>query len=167
MNTDEVPTMTDLRIGKMNPFIVAILGVLLIATTGVGVYLWQQETIDKRDTAITSLQAQLAEAQNEAAKPSTANHYTSTKGVSVVIYAPLKDAQVSNPTGIIGEVPGGWSFEAAFPVELQDSTGAVIAHGSAQVLGDWMSPSGLIPFSVKLIYADAPKGTGTIILRKD
>jgi len=165
MNSDEMPAMTDLRIGKMDSAIIVILGILLVATTGVGVYLWQQKIIDARDASIASLQTNLAKAKNTVPK-SAAPHYTSTHGVSVIVYAPLQGVTVSNPLGVIGEVPGNWSFEAAFPAELQDSNGATVARGTAQVLGNWAS-SQLTPFSVRLVYADAPKGTGTLILHRD
>ncbi len=92
--------------------------------------------------------------------------YTSLKGVKILVFTPAKDAKVSSPLAVVGEVPGNWSFEANFPIRLFDSAGKEIAGGPAHVLGDWMTTN-LVPFSAQLTYSSSPTGTGMLVLYND
>lgn len=152
-----------------------LVGLLLVLAAGAGTYFWQQRTIDKRNATISDLKVQLLKAQTQSQsaatpQPSTtpppATNFTSTKGVQVTVYAPSSGGKVASPVAVIGEVPGNWSFEASFPVDLKDSTGKVIATTNAHVLGNWMTSS-LVPFSASLTYSGSPSGNGTLVLRKD
>jgi hypothetical protein len=149
----------------MNSIILVLMALLLVAVVAVSVYLWQQRGVDMGDTATDTPRTQSTTSQTTQPKPA-ANSYTSTHGVAVIVYAPAKGSTVSNPVGVIGQVPGTWSFEAAFPVELQDAQGNTVARGSAQLLSDWTTTK-LVPFSASLTYTSTPTGAGTLILHKD
>lgn len=93
--------------------------------------------------------------------------YVSRKGVVLRFDRPLDDTLLTNPMTITGEVPGNWSFEASFPVELLDASGAVIARQPATLQGDWMTTS-YVPFTVTLNFTEPEESqAGELILRKD
>src|ERR1051326_7453382 len=53
----------------------------------------------------------------------------------IVVDAPLPNTLISSPTTVTGKASGAWYFEAVFPVELLNSSGAVIAQGQAHAQG--------------------------------
>lgn len=81
--------------------------------------------------------------------------YTSEKGTDIIVTSPLKDASIDGVVTVRGKVPGNWSFEASFPMELRDDNGEVVASGHAQLETDWMTES-LVEFSGKLSYDTRP-----------
>jgi hypothetical protein len=93
--------------------------------------------------------------------------YISPKGVKLVVTTPVKNATVSIPFTVSGQVPGNWSFEASFPIELLDANGNSLTRLPAQLTGDWMTTD-LVPFT--LTFDDAKldyTGAATIVLHKD
>lgn len=158
--------------------LLTVLMVILVAVlAGYGSYAWQQNKVNNLSSQVSDLSSQLKAIKQKQSQPSSAGNndqsastqthiYTSQKGVKVIVYAPVSDAKVASPVAVIGEIPGNWSFEASFPVQLKDHKDSVIAQTPAQVLGDWMT-SDLVPFSVKLTYSSAQSGSGTLILQKD
>lgn len=169
--------MTHYRINESGNAVTPLLGVIvaiaLIALAAYGTYLWQQRTINQQKATITSLNEQLKNPTPGQGMPtttttrqSTNTTYTSSKGTKVTVYAPLTNAKVSSPVAVIGEVPGNWSSEAQFPIELKDSKGNMVAQATAHVLGNWMTSS-LVPFSASLTYTGTPSGSGTLVLHKD
>ncbi len=84
----------------------------------------------------------------------------------ITVDAPLPNATVSSPLTISGKARGSWFFEASAPVELKDSVGNVIGHGTITASGDWQT-SEYVPFSAKMTYTKAATKTGTLILRND
>ena len=92
---------------------------------------------------------------------------TSLKGVELIVTSPGLDQVVSSPLTITGEAPGYWYFEASFPVELLDASGALIAQGVATAQDEWMTEA-MVPFIATLEFALGDYGqTGTLVLRKD
>jgi hypothetical protein len=83
-----------------------------------------------------------------------------------LLFSPPTDATISSPVAVLGKIPGSWSFEAQFPIQLKDGSGKVVAQTTAQVLGDWMTNQ-LVPFSAQLTYQTTPSGNGTLVLQKD
>jgi len=65
--------------------------------------------------------------------------YTSKHGDSVTINAPKAGDRITSPLTVSGVVPGPWSFEANFPVEIVDADHKKVAEGYATVEGDWMT----------------------------
>lgn len=151
----------------MKNVIFTVLIVLLVGVAAFTPYTLQQRKIDKLNKQVSELTT-----KKETAEPPTTQNqqtitpYTSTKGVAIQVYTPASNAKVTSPVAIIGKVPGNWSFEASFPVQLKDSNGNSIATGTAQLLGDWMTDQ-LVPFSVQLTYASTTSGNGTLVLQKD
>lgn len=161
--------------------------VVVAAAAFFAAYAWQHRQVTTLQARVSSLDTQLggantrvadltarlnqacpSQAQPGQSQPSgcAASSYTSDQGVAVVAYSPAKNAKISSPLAVIGEVPGSWSFEAQFPVRLKDSHGSVIAQATGHVLGNWQT-SQLVPFSAQLIFAAAGPGSGTLILEKD
>lgn len=154
------------------------LAIILIIITLVGVSV-AYIVYTQQQAKITDLNNQLSSLQKKANTPCptliqqpnmilTCPDYSfkSSKGINAIIYSPAKNAIVTSPVAIIGEIPGNWSFEAQFPVKLIDSQGNVISKAAANVLGDWQTTNPT-PFSVQLTYPGQPYGVGTIVLQKD
>jgi hypothetical protein len=102
--------------------------------------------------------------QNEPQTPLT--EYTSPKGEVIRMDAPLENQTVTSPLKISGEVRGNWSFEATFPIELQDLQGNIIAEGHATLDGDWMTEN-YVPFNATLTFSKPSASEGVLILQKD
>ncbi len=138
--------------------------VVLLGLIGFGTWYFQQNELDEQSKQIAELNRQVGSSQADEAQQS----YTlmSQKGVTVEVYKPLRGSKVTNPVEVVGKVPGNWSFEADFPVELKDATGKVLVESPAGLLSDWMTEE-LVLFTVNLKYVDAASGEGLLILHKD
>lgn len=155
------------RVGNENNTIKVLLVIVLIALLGVivyGVYTVHEYKVSKLNQQVARLNAELAAAKKQNQQPTTT--YKSKRGVKVEIYSPKSDAKVTSPLIVIGRVPGSWSFEASFPVQLKGSKGNIIKQASAQLFGDWMTDQ-LVSFSAKLEYSSTETGVGTLVLQKD
>lgn len=76
-------------------------------------------------------------------------------------------SQLVSPVTLTGRARGPWYFEASFPVELRDSSNAIIMTAIAQAQSDWMTEN-WVPFTVTLSFPAQPIGsTGTLVLKKD
>jgi hypothetical protein len=85
----------------------------------------------------------------------------------IVVDAPTENATLSSPISVTGKARGYWYFEASFPIELKNQSGAVIAQGVAQAQGDWMTED-FVPFSASVIFPPQLAGSsGTLVLKKD
>jgi hypothetical protein len=84
----------------------------------------------------------------------------------VELTSPLP-SQFVTPITLTGRARGPWYFEASFPVELRDSSNALIVTAIAQAQSDWMTEN-WVPFTVTLSFPAQPIGsTGTLVLKKD
>lgn len=85
----------------------------------------------------------------------------------ITVDSPDPGDRITSPLTITGEARGTWYFEASFPVELRDASGAVIAQHYAEAQGEWMTEN-FVPFRSTLSFPAQPAGSqGTLILRKD
>jgi uncharacterized protein YxeA len=155
----------------MRGFLVFLLVLILIAGAGYGTYTWQHNKVSNLKGEVSYLQSQVNSKNNQPQTQTTtttdSQSYTSKKGVKVKVYYPTNGATVTSPVAVVGEVPGNWSFEASFPIQLTDSKGTLVAKGTATLLGDWTTDK-LVPFSAKLTFTSAAAtGTGTLTLSKD
>lgn len=92
---------------------------------------------------------------------------TETSDSMIVIDQPTANARISSPLRVTGTARGTWYFEATFPVQLTDASGALIAQTYAQAKGDWMTTE-FVPFESTVTFAAQPSGSrGTLILKKD
>jgi Immunoglobulin-like domain of bacterial spore germination len=89
-----------------------------------------------------------------------------SSGSPIVVFIPSSGEMVSSPLHISGEARRNWFFEASAPVELRDTSGTVLAHGSAQAQGDWMT-SNYVPFVATLTFTTPTSTTGLLVLKND
>lgn len=137
-------------------------------------FAWQRHSMNRIGGQVSTLAAQVSDLRGllDGPCPSSGSPvcqrytYTSAKGVPVLVFAPLRNAAINSPVVVMGEVPGNWCFEAEFPIELKDETGAVVAHTSARVFGDWQTTQ-LVPFTATLTYGSARTGSGMLVLHND
>lgn len=132
-----------------------LIGIVVIFIIAASSICWWQNDIIKSDvTKINDLQSQLT--------ARTASEYTSTKGVKIKVVTAKQNA---GHFAVAGLVPGNWSFEASFPVQLKNSGESIITQQAAKVSGDWTTNE-MQPFTVSLGYS-VPSGHGTLVLYKD
>lgn len=149
---------------KKAPKILAVFIIFVLAV--VGVYTWQQRKINDLQSRNDGLLSQLEESKKTIARSSQLYKYKSSKGVEVTIYLPQSDSKIISPLTVMGQVPGGWSFEAQFPIQIRDGQGNIIAQTAANLQGDWMTDE-LVPFIATLEFKAPTPQIGTLILEKD
>lgn len=98
-------------------------------------------------------------------KPTTMT-FTSPKGVVITLDNWTPSMHIKSPQTITGAVPGNWSFEASFPVELIDGSGKTLVKTPAHLTGDWMTTQS-VPFTVDVSFTMPSTETGTLRLHKD
>jgi hypothetical protein len=98
--------------------------------------------------------------------PTPTSTSTSKENENIQVTKPKENEIVSSPLEIEGEAKGSWYFEAVFPVKLLDEKGNVLALGSAQAQGDWMTEN-FVPFKLKLEFKPGTSKTGTLVLEND
>jgi hypothetical protein len=121
------------------------LALLLIVAIGAGAAYWYLQS------------------KEESTKVST--EYTSKHGDSVTINAPKAGDRIASPLTIRGVVPGPWSFEANFPVEIVDADHKKVAEGYATVQGDWMTTKP-IGFTATVPFKPPVTDDGFVVIRK-
>ncbi len=85
----------------------------------------------------------------------------------IVVDMPKNGATVSSPLTITGKARGTWYFEASFPIEIKNASGAIVGVGHAEAQSDWMT-SDFVPFVATLTFSPQPAGSkGTLVLKKD
>ena len=93
--------------------------------------------------------------------------FTSPKGVTVRLHNWAERQTITSPLTITGEIPGSWSFEASFPVVLQDPTNKIIAQTTATLKGNWQT-NDYVPFTATVTFnGPSAGGSGVLVLRKD
>ncbi len=93
--------------------------------------------------------------------------FNSVKGTIAKIYNWNDNKIIGDPFTLTGEIPGSWSFESQFSVEILDKDGIVIAQNSATLQSDWMTDD-FVPFAVTFDYETPVNGkAGSIVLHKD
>lgn len=102
-------------------------------------------------------------AQHPAPKTTPANQPLS-KSVSVT--APVAHSTVGSSFAIKGSAPGGWYFEASFPIQVRDKDGNVIGRTHASAQGEWMTTK-QVSFTATMNIEGAYKGPGTLVLMRD
>lgn len=146
--------------------LLSIVAIAILGGSVYGTYAWQHQKVDKLESQLAQLNTELATAKKPQLAQVIENEYTSNKGIKIKVYTPANKSSLASPVVVMGEVPGNWSFEASFPVKLLDAKGNVVAQAPAQLLGDWMTDKP-VQFTVKLTFANAPSGDGTLLLQKD
>lgn len=102
-----------------------------------------------------------------AAQTPSTRTFTSTKGVKVEVNDWVDNKLLTSPATVTGRVPGNWSFEASFPVDVVASNNTTLVTTPATLNGDWMTTE-MVPFTAMLTFDSAAAGdTGALVLRKD
>ncbi len=92
---------------------------------------------------------------------------TELKEQMIILESPLLGATVESPLRISGKARGQWFFEGSFPITLVDWDGRIIAEGTAQATGEWMTEA-FVPFTAELSFKKPEDGElGALILKKD
>ncbi len=119
------------------------------------------------DTATdTTYDEQSGQNNNQNLAPST-HTYTSQGGIAIQLDDWIDQKVITSPATITGKVPGNWSFEASFPIELQTSEGHSLVKAPATLTGNWMTTD-LVSFTATLSFDPTSAGdTGYLILHKD
>ena len=103
--------------------------------------------------------------QSKEAPTQVTTEYTSKHGDSVTINTPKAGDRISSPLTVSGVVPGPWSFEANFPVEILDADRKKVAEGYATVKGDWMTTEP-VAFTATVPFKPPVTDDGFVIIRK-
>ena len=99
------------------------------------------------------------------ASPQASTEYTSKHGDTVTVKAPKAGDRVTSPLTVSGVVPGPWSFEANFPVEIVDANHKRVAEGYATVKGDWMTTKP-IAFTATVPFKAPVTDDGFVVIHK-
>ena len=90
----------------------------------------------------------------------------------IMVTTPTPNAVITSSSTVTGQARG-WYFEGSFPVELRDSTGALLVQGPAIAQSDWMT-SNFVPFAFTLTFTNPyqvgdseSEKVGTLIFRND
>lgn len=179
---------------NIKPWVVAILVVAIVVLTGFVVYsVWRQpeEATDGKPASVVSFDTCVAagnpvmesyprqcrdaesgitytEKVDQEEQPElTKQTYKSAKGVTITIDNWADNRLASSPLTITGAVPGSWSFEGSFPIDLLFEGDIGLPGATAQLKGDWMTDE-MVPFTASLVLDDQLIGEEVlIILRKD
>jgi hypothetical protein len=95
----------------------------------------------------------------------TGTAFESERGVSVFLSSPSADSVIPNPLQVKGKVPGSWTFEANFGVELLDARHTSIATSYGTVEGNWMTEKDVV-FTALVPFEPPASKTGFLVLHK-
>ena len=84
----------------------------------------------------------------------------------VIISTPAKNATLGKTFTVTGKAPGGWYFEASFPIQVRDGNNNKIASAVAQAQGDWMTTA-QVPFTATITISGNYIGPATLVLLRD
>ncbi len=98
--------------------------------------------------------------------PSTSATSSSALDTQVTVTSPLSGATVAHTFDVAGTAPGGWFFEAVFPIQVRDGNDDLIGTSQGRAHGDWMQP-GLVTFTSQVTVDASYKGPANLILLKD
>ena len=149
-----------------------IISLLIVIIGAIGtLWFFQQQRIADLNSKNASLLRQNESLSNkndessakEDVPPTPSTSYTSDKGVKVTVTTPARNAVITSPLNVSGEVPGSWSFEASFGTRLIDSRGTLLAESPASLQGDWMTDD-LVPFTATMEFENPVTKTGALVL---
>jgi hypothetical protein len=144
------------------------IGVLAVLTV-VGWLVYQAGYRDRSNetTPINTSGTTSTAPETKSEETRTLTEYRSRQGVIIKLDPKLERETLGSPLIVSGEVPGNWSFEASFPIELRDSAGTVLDQTIGTLEGDWMTTNH-VPFTATLNFtAPASAEVAQLILMKD
>ena len=78
-------------------------------------------------------------------------YYSNTSSDEIIPEDPFPGKIITYPVTITGQARGSWFFEASAPVVLTNWDGLIIAEGTIQTKGDWMT-SDFVSFEGTLTF---------------
>ncbi|MES2134926.1 MAG: Gmad2 immunoglobulin-like domain-containing protein [Patescibacteria group bacterium] len=93
-------------------------------------------------------------------------HYVNATADNIVVASPKPGESLGSIIDVSGRARGMWYFEASFPIQVVDDTGAVIAQDIATADGEWMTEE-FVPFTATITLTSPYTGPATLILKKD
>jgi hypothetical protein len=76
---------------------------------------------------------------------------TSAKGVTIELDDWPKDSVLTGSQTITGKVPGSWSFEGEFPIDVVYEGDIGLPGATAKLQGNWMTTN-MVPFTATLTF---------------
>lgn len=138
----------------------------LVALIGTWImYLAKQAEVDYLAQNNFELQTRIVTLESKNS-PMKVGSYKSSKGVSMQVFTPTMDSTVKSPLQIAGKVPGTWSFEASFPIELVDDKGKVLAKTTGNLAGNWMTDDQVV-FTATISWDGSYNGPAKLVLKND
>ncbi|HUS21286.1 MAG TPA: Gmad2 immunoglobulin-like domain-containing protein [Aeromicrobium sp.] len=101
----------------------------------------------------------------ESSNGGTSTHFQSKHGVSVTVTEPRSGDTIASPLKVRGVVPGSWSFEASFPIEILDADRKPVADTFATISGDWMTEKP-VKFTASLPFHAPVSDRGFVVIHK-
>lgn len=92
-------------------------------------------------------------------------HFESKHGTSVTVTQPMSGAGITSPLKVSGVVPGSWSFEANFPIEIVDANHKSVAKGFGTVSGNWMTEKP-VKFTASIPFKAPVTDKGFVVIHK-
>jgi hypothetical protein len=101
----------------------------------------------------------------ESSNGGTSTHFQSKHGVSVTVVQPTSGEKITSPLKVSGTVPGSWSFEASFPIEILDANRRPVAERFATITGDWMTEKP-VKFTASITFVPPVSDSGFVVIKK-
>lgn len=92
--------------------------------------------------------------------------YTNASEDAIIVKRPDAGDEIAHTFQVSGEARGTWYFEASFPIEVRDASGALLYQGPVSADGEWMTTE-FVPFSQTITVPGEYAGPATLILKKD
>lgn len=146
-----------------------IIVIIIVLAAAAAAWLWVWPMYDNntnQPSATGQNSTAISDNPSDTPDDATATHtYTSVKGVTITLTGIAKDDTITSPLTITGEVPGSWSNEATFPIDISYGGEDLItlASGIATLDGDWKTDNN-VPFSATFTFAPPTDVTSGVIV---
>lgn len=98
--------------------------------------------------------------------PATSTAPAEPLSAKVVVTSPQPKTHVGHTFTIAGVAPGGWFFEAQFPIQVRDSADNVVGRATGSAQGDWETEN-LVTFTATMNIDATFHGSADLVLMKD
>lgn len=115
-----------------------------------------------KETTSATNPAESTPKQKESATAST-HTFTSAKGAKIELDNWSKDGMITTPFVLTGRVPGNWSFEGTFPIDIIYEGDIGLPGTTAKLESDWMT-SELVPFTATLQFDERTRESNDVMI---
>lgn len=160
------------KVNKQNSLILILIVVIVVLLAAV-IMLWYKPADDSDDRQNTTDQKTISDdadtaddSDDQTDQPDATQQFTSEDGVTIKLDDLSANQTVASPLEVEGQVPGSWSNEAIFSIEVRDNSGNLLGQGRATLSGDWMTEA-YVPFDSTVSFT-VPSGVtaGQLVLVK-